>query len=76
MKNNLDYPKKIIDLKVKMNVSQEKLADILGVSFQSLNRCNNSKSILTKLAWVKLTRLLTEYETIWRMKRGKFNEKL
>ena len=64
MKDNLDYPKIIIDLRVKMNVSQEKLADILGVSFQSVNRWENSKSIPTKLTWVKLTKLLTEYEII------------
>lgn len=64
MKNNLDYPKMIIDLKIKMNVSQEKLADILGVSFQSANRWVNSKSIPAKLTRVKLTRLLTEYKII------------
>ena len=64
MKNNLDYPKMIIDLRVKMNVSQEKLADILGVSFQSVNRWENSKSIPTKLTRAKLAKLLTEYEII------------
>lgn len=61
MKGSLNYPKLIIKLRVKMNVSQEELANILGVSFQSVNRWENGKYEPTKLAKAKLDELFAKY---------------
>ncbi len=61
MKNNLDYPKMIIKLRIKMNISQEELARNLGVSFQSVNRWENGKYEPTKLAKAKLDELFAKY---------------
>ena len=61
MNNKLNYPKMIIKLRIKMNISQEELADNLGVSFQSVNRWENGKYEPTKLAKAKLDELFAEY---------------
>lgn len=61
MKNNLDYPKMIIKLRIKMNISQEELAHNLGVSFQSVNRWENGKYEPTKLAKAKLDELFEKF---------------
>ena len=45
MKNMTNYPKMIVKLRVKMNISQEDLAKKLGVSFQSVNRWENGKTL-------------------------------
>ena len=39
----IDYPKTILNLRLKLNISQEELARILGVSFASINRWENGK---------------------------------
>ena len=62
MKSNLNYPKLIIKLRIKMNISQEELAKRMGVSFQSVNRWENGKFEPTKLAKAKLDELFTEYD--------------
>lgn len=61
MKNKLNYPKMIIKLRIKMNISQEELANNLGVSFQSVNRWENGKYEPTKLAKAKLDELFAKY---------------
>ena len=61
MKSNLNYPKIIIKLRIKMNISQEELAHNLGVSFQSVNRWENGKYEPTKLAKAKLDELFAKY---------------
>ncbi len=62
MSDKLNYPKMIIKLRVKMNISQEELARRLGVSFQSVNRWENGKFEPTKLAKAKLDDLFTKYD--------------
>jgi DNA-binding XRE family transcriptional regulator len=61
MNNKLNYPKMIIKLRIKMNISQEELANNLGVSFQSVNRWENGKYEPTKLAKAKLDELFEKY---------------
>lgn len=53
----LDYAKAIIDIRVKLDISQMALADMLGVSFSSVNRWENGKYEPTKLAKKKIERL-------------------
>ena len=57
----IDYPKTILNLRLKLNMSQEKLAKNLGVSFSSVNRWETGKYEPTKLAKVKLEQLFAKY---------------
>lgn len=56
----LDYAKAIIDIRVKLDISQMTLAEMLGVSFSSVNRWENGKYEPTKLAKKKIERLCEE----------------
>ena len=60
----IDYPKTILNLRLKLNISQEKLAKNLGVSFSSVNRWETGKYEPTKLAKVKLEQLFAKYEVM------------
>lgn len=56
----IDYADGILKLRVKLNLSQEELAKLLGVSFMSVNRWENDKYAPTKLVKVKLLQLFEE----------------
>ena len=63
MVNNMakdDYADGIFKLRAKLNISQEELAKILGVSYISVNRWENNKYAPTKLVKVKLNQLFEE----------------
>ena len=63
MVNNMakiDYADGILQLRAKLNLSQEELAKILGVSYISVNRWENDKYAPTKLVKVKLNQLFKE----------------
>ena len=57
----IDYADGILQLRVKLNLSQEELAKILGVSYISVNRWENDKYAPTKLVKVKLNQLFKEH---------------
>ena len=40
---DINYSKAILELRSKLNISQHELANLLGVSFQSVNRWENGK---------------------------------
>ena len=64
MVNNIakiDYADGILQLRAKLNLSQEELAKILGVSYISVNRWENDKYAPTKLVKVKLNQLFKEH---------------
>lgn len=50
----LDYASAIINLRIKLNLSQSALAELLGVSFTSVNRWENDKYEPTKLVKNKI----------------------
>lgn len=56
----IDYADSILKLRAKLNLSQEELAKLLGVSFMSVNRWENDKYAPTKLVKVKLLQLFEE----------------
>lgn len=60
IKMKLDYAKAIIDIRVKLDLSQMALAELLGVSFTSVNRWENGKYSPTKLAKKKIELLCNE----------------
>lgn len=51
---NIDYPATIIKLRAILNLSQTELAELLGVSFTSVNRWENGKYEPTRLAKEKI----------------------
>ncbi len=55
-----DYPKALVELRAKLNISQHELADILEVSYPSVSRWENGHFELTKIVKVRVDRLLKE----------------
>ena len=56
----IDYPKVIRRLRAKLNVSQQELAEMLGVAFSSVNRWENGHNEPTIIAQEKLKQLFKE----------------
>ena len=56
----IDYADGILKLRAKLNLSQEELAKLLGVSFMFVNRWGNDKYAPTKLVKAKLLQLYEE----------------
>lgn len=56
----LDYASAIINLRIKLDLSQTALAELLGVSFTSVNRWENGKYEPTKLVKKKIELLCKE----------------
>ena len=55
---NENYSRSVLELRSKLNLSQHDLAELLGVSFQSVNRWENGHFKPTKIVKVKLDKLL------------------
>lgn len=55
-----NYSKALLELRAKLNVSQQKLAELLGVSFPSISRWENGHNEPTVLAKVRLEKLFKE----------------
>ena len=56
----MNYSNAILQLRAKLNLSQEHLASLLGVSFTSVNRWENGHNEPTKLVKVRLNELLKD----------------
>lgn len=57
-----DYIKLIPELRSAMNITQEDLAKLLGVTAVSISRWENGKTKPTKIIKVKLDRLFDRYD--------------
>ena len=57
---SIDYAKMILALRVKMNISQQQLGDLLGVSFSTVNRWEKGHHEPTLLAKERLKNLFKE----------------
>lgn len=55
-----NYSKAILELRSKLNISQYELANILGVSFQSVNRWENGHFEPTKIVKVRVDKMLKD----------------
>jgi len=49
-----DYPIRLKQLRQKLGITQTQLAELLGVSFASINRWENRQSTPNKVAWQKI----------------------
>src|SRR5438093_9474563 len=52
----LDFPGRIKRLRDKLGITQMRLAELMGVSFASVNRWENGQSRPSALAWQQITR--------------------
>ncbi|MEW6276083.1 MAG: helicase-related protein [Bacillota bacterium] len=52
-----DYPDRIRRLRAKLGLSQKRLAELLGVSFASVNRWENGQARPNRLAWAQILHL-------------------
>ena len=57
---NINYAEMILALRVKLNISQQQLGDILGVSFSTVNRWEKGDHEPTLLAKERLKKLFKE----------------
>lgn len=57
---NIDYANVILQLRVKLNMSQQAMAKFLGVSFASISRWERGKYDPTKLVKIRLIELAKE----------------
>ena len=57
---NIDYPATLLRIRAELNLSQTQLADVLGVSFTSVNRWENGKYQPTKVAKEKIKLICEE----------------
>ena len=55
--NEINYPEIILKLRVKLNISQQQLGDMLGVSFSTVNRWEKGHHEPTILAKERLKEL-------------------
>jgi putative transcriptional regulator len=57
MKN---YGKALIELRSKLDISQTEMANLLGVSYPSVNRWENNKAIPVKIVRVRIEKMCKE----------------
>ena len=55
-----DYPKALVELRAKLNISQHELADLLEVSYPSVSRWENGHFEPTKIVKVRVDKLHKE----------------
>lgn len=65
----IDYPATIIKVRAKLNLSQAELADILDVSFASVNRWENGKYEPTRLVKEKIRLICEEHKIQMEIKK-------
>lgn len=59
-----DYKQLLVRLRAKLNISQEKLAILLKVSFATINRWENGISVPSKIHIVQIEDLCKKYKVI------------
>jgi len=52
-----DFPKRIRKLRVKYELTQSRLAELIGVSFATVNRWENGQSKPSRISWQQLLRI-------------------
>lgn len=57
MKN---YGKALFELRSKLDISQTEMANLLGVSYPSVNRWENNKAIPVKIVRVRIEKMCKE----------------
>ena len=60
--DTFNYSKAVLKLRVKLNISQEELGDMLGVSFSTVNRWENGHHEPTVLIKERLKEMFIKFD--------------
>ena len=52
-----DYGKKLLALRAKLNISQEKMAEYFDVAFATINRWENGRAVPSKIHMIQIDEL-------------------
>lgn len=52
-----DYGKKLLALRAKLNISQEKMAEYFDVAFATINRWENGRAVPSKIHKIQIDEL-------------------
>ena len=66
----MDYSKAITQIRARLNLSQEDLGKIVGVSFSTINRWENNKAIPSRKHLCILENICSENEISFEVKRN------
>ena len=56
-KNIINYGQALLSLRAKINITQEELAEILNVTFATINRWENKRAVPTKIHMLQIEEL-------------------
>ena len=57
-----DYATALVELRSKLDISQHEMAELLNVSYPSVNRWENNKAIPIKIVRVRIEKICKENE--------------
>lgn len=57
-----DYGEKLLALRAKLNVSQEKMAEYLDVAFATINRWENGRAVPSKIHKIQIDELCKKHK--------------
>ena len=57
-----DYGKKLLALRAKLNISQEKMAEYFDVAFATINRWENGRAVPSKIHMIQIDELCKKYK--------------
>ena len=52
-----DYGKKLLALRARLNISQEKMAEYFDVAFATINRWENGRAVPSKIHMIQIDEL-------------------
>ena len=53
----INYGQALLSLRAKINITQEELAEILNVTFATINRWENNRAVTTKIHMLQIEEL-------------------
>lgn len=57
-----DYGKKLLALRAKLNISQEKMAEYFDVAFATINRWENGRAVPSKIHKIQIDELCKKHK--------------
>ena len=57
-----DYGKKLLALRAKLNISQEKMAEYFDVAFATINRWENGRAVPSKIHMIQIDELCKKHK--------------
>ena len=57
-----DYGKKLLALRAKLNISQEKMAEYFDVAFATINRWENGRAVPSKIHKIQIDELCNKHK--------------